>query len=63
LEFEYQKPEVPFIIDEDQIYQNEKTVKNENLLKDKYKTSNLETVSEQGTLEDAESLVNSSQLN
>ena len=59
MEFEYQKPEVPLIIDEDQI---EKTVKNENLLKDKYKTSNLETVSEQGTLEDAESLVYSSQL-
>lgn len=61
MEFGYQKPEVPFIIDEDQI-QNEKTEKNENLLKDKYKTSNLETVSEQGTLEDAESLVYSSQL-
>ena len=59
MEFGDQKPEVPLIIDEDQI---EKTVKNENLLKDKYKTSNLETVSEQGTLEDAESLVYSSQL-
>ena len=30
---------------------------------DKYKTANLETVSEQGTLEDAESLIYQSPLN